>query len=244
MNALEPPRIIKNGNDMTIEWPCPDYAYLLLDEFDQAQIMRDKPELDDAQQFTGYPFLLHIIKTLVIDEQSEGKNILEIGGGSTFGENTIARLRKLTDTENSEGSVEHHAYGIDERWGDELFLSNMWKYSWEDLLNIGESRWDCIFHHSIWPTNNAKKLTEITDKALAPGGHYIAFKKIPAGFEPIDKKILLRKGYDDQSFVFHYKEGVLVGDTLGFHVTILQKPSESSEIVRGVQDDSNGILAG
>ncbi len=56
----------------------PDYVYLLRDDFNQEKMIQENPELIGVQ-ITGYPFLLYIIKTLVIDEKSEGKNILEIG---------------------------------------------------------------------------------------------------------------------------------------------------------------------
>jgi len=41
-------------------------------------MIEENPELSRSK-ITGYPFLLHIIKTLVIDEKPKGKNILEIG---------------------------------------------------------------------------------------------------------------------------------------------------------------------
>lgn len=275
MNTETSARTLQDGHDMIVEWRVPDYVYLLRDDFNQEKMIQENPELIGVQ-ITGYPFLLYIIKTLVIDEKSEGKNILEIGWGKRFGWRNIKYLRKFTDTINPDWTAEHHAWWIDERYGDEdpknikqftagqnsdigIKVStaedepkNIVKYSWENLLNAWESRWDCIFHHRIWPLAADKKvekelkspveLAEITDAALRPGWCYIAFRIIGSDNKPLDEQVLVKKGYSDESFMFRYKKGLVGIGEKWYHVTILRKPSQIEAIQEDTRDATKLIL--
>lgn len=116
MNTEASRQITANGHDIIIEWKEPDFIYLLLEDFNPEEMIDENSELWAWQKFTGYPLLLHIIRTFVIDNDLlREKNILEIGGGSSCGLGNIRYLRKLTDTVDTGGKIKHHAFGIDLR---------------------------------------------------------------------------------------------------------------------------------
>ena len=114
---------------------------------------------------------------------------------------------------------------------------------------MGKSRWNCIFHHTIGPIlpdKNVKKdikspreLAKITDKALKPGGYYIAFRRRDSDNIPIEEELLRDYDYTDESFDFRYREGVM-GEA--YHVSIFQKPSHIETIQEDIKDATGLIL--
>lgn len=254
MDTSEPIRQMPasvNGITILSERP-PDWIFLALELFDSEMMLRKNPELIE-HKFSAYPFLLHLIELLLWDSNwnLEWKKILEIGWGAHLGKETIQYLRKLTDTIEPDGKIEHHAWGIDERCGDSNFMWGVIEFSWENLLRMWESRWDCIFHHTIGPIGanpgtekelkNSQELAEITHQALRPGGYYIAFRRLESDNIPLDEETLRKQGYLDSSFDFNYNNSFL-GREWWYHATILQKPSGTDELREGVHGSIGWII--
>jgi len=80
---------VRSTNPLIQEW---------LEHFDYEKFVTDLsqkyPKTPFTLQFTGYPFLLYLIEK-IFGKDIQNKSILEIGGGSFYGEGV---LQYLNDT--------------------------------------------------------------------------------------------------------------------------------------------------
>ncbi|MBP7773710.1 hypothetical protein KA071_01325 [Candidatus Gracilibacteria bacterium] len=224
--------VVRSHNPLIQEW---------MEHFDYEKFVDDLsrkyPKTPFTLKFTGYPFLLYLIER-IFGQDIQNKSILEIGGGSLYGEGV---LQYLNDT----GAF---AIGIDARSGKNLAFSEkkrgtISRGEWKNLPSeYGQELWDCIFHHRIGIGNN--DLENTTNEALKSGGYYIAFKRHGSGPEnPVNKNQLLEKGYQDFSFSLDFPEGAFMEDS-GYEVTVLRKPVPLVDHAHRTKNTVFSILGG
>lgn len=118
-------------------WKLDTAVIHALNTFDLEKIVPEGSEIFSAKP-TGYPLLFHIMESL-FNKEMKGKKILEIGWGVSYGLQNIQYLRKLTDTIKN-GTVEHHAYGIDLRNEYALFSKVFQKVIPGNLAKLNEEK--------------------------------------------------------------------------------------------------------
>lgn len=220
--------IIQSENLFIQEW---------MEHFDYEKFVADLshkyPKIPFTLQFTGYPFLLYLIEKL-FGQGMQNKSILEIGGGSSYGEGVLEYLNNAwafaigIDSRNAK----YVPFGDQKRW---TISRREWQNIW---LEYGPEVWDCIFHHRIGIGNN--NLENVTDEALKPGWYYIAFKRHESGPEnPVNKNLLMQKWYQDFSFSLDFPKWTFMEDS-GYEVTVLRK---SAPLIQSEQRTKSTVFS-